>query len=595
MLRRMKRSLVRLRARVSRSDQVPAPSSAHMEHLVAEGREDEALKVARELLSSGAKLPQWPGFGSACTNHLPGDESVELLAAWLRSIKPSDARVVRSALRVAREHGSPATVREVMEHAERQHPDDPRVQAQLGKLAFARGDLPRSIRAWQRAIEVATDASEEPRWYFHAGRSYEEAGQHARAADSYAAAIDTLLHNMGDDAEWAYVALQEWPFRLAYVRARSAEKHEAHQAASRSEDRRVRTKLEWVGPATATDGTFAALVESRGLRIRGTGPAGALVHIVLDDVAIRDVRCRDEDGSYTFLLRHSTLRRFPKVGTLRILQGARPLAAWHSAGNAVRITVDEGDGTILEGLRQGGTVTKKGHLSAAGRVGKASPVDLIDAYSRLRQIFAKVLGADLFLLYGSLLGIVRDQRLIAGDSDIDAGYLLSARGPDEAKAQAIESTKRLLEAGIDIGANYRGQLMSVTIDGIPIDVYPVWFQDGAAWAYNAFPAEVNHFLPVKEREVHGRTVALPSDAETLAERIYGEDWRTPDPNFRHHRSADEYQVLRRSFLTPAECVNLLRWRRRAAQGSSTPIGRFNRNMAFLESYLGALDGSAKPK
>ena len=595
MLKRMKRSLAQLRARAPRRDHVHQPSPAHMQQLVTEGREDEALEVARELLRSGAEVPQWSWFGSACTKHLAGHESVELLAAWLRSTEPSDARVVRSALRVAREHGSATTVREIAEHAERQHPDDAKVQAQLGKLAFARGDLQRSIRAWQRAIELTRDASKDPRWHFHAGRSYEEAGQLASAADCYAAAIDALLRSTGDDAEWAYVALQEWPFRLAYVRARSAEKHQPHQAASHTEDRRLRTKLEWVGPATGTDGTFAALVESRGLRIRGTGPVGKLVQIVLDDVPIRDVRCRSEDGSYTFLLRHSTLRRFPKAGELRIVYDDRPLVGWHGAGDAVRITVDEGDGTILEELRQGGTITKKGHLSAVGSVGKSSPVDLIDAYSRLRQIFAEVLGADLFLLYGSLLGVVRDQRLIAGDSDIDAGYLLSARGPEEAKAQAMESTKRLLEAGIDIGANYRGQLMTATVDGVPIDVYPVWFQDGSAWAYNAFPAEANHFLPVTEREVHGGTVALPSDAETLAGRIYGEGWRTPDPNFRHHRSADEYQVLRRSFLTPAECVDLLRWRRRAARGASTPVGRFNRNMAFLESYLGALDGTAKPK
>ena len=131
----------------------------------------------------------------------------------------------------------------------------------------------------------------------------------------------------------------------------------------------------------------------------------------------------------------------------------------------------------------------------------------------------------LWPMFGTLLGLVRENDIIPHDEDIDLGFFKS----DE---------KKLLEMLDDIHNNtdftvIRNQFKSIyTVwkDDVFIDLYlyeptdTEQINQGHRHFYNLLEEEMFPFGKIKFRNIELNCIAKP---EAFLERYYGKDWKTP--------------------------------------------------------------------
>ncbi len=123
--------------------------------------------------------------------------------------------------------------------------------------------------------------------------------------------------------------------------------------------------------------------------------------------------------------------------------------------------------------------------------------------------------------YGTLLGIIRENRLLKSDDDID----IMVHSNDYDKAY-----KLLKSYGIPMiyGKNFSHGLV---IHG-RVEIYKYIIKDNMVidlWAPNAKYEHSQHFndiYPLSKKEVLGIQVNIPRSPEKVLERIYS-DWKTP--------------------------------------------------------------------
>lgn len=138
-----------------------------------------------------------------------------------------------------------------------------------------------------------------------------------------------------------------------------------------------------------------------------------------------------------------------------------------------------------------------------------------------------------FLNSGTLLGVVRDGRLIDHDDDIDLGVLIPATTEREAGRLWRALTPALAELG-EGGDRSSSRSPQVTLrarGGVSVDLFPAWIYRGAAFVYphtyGALPeADV---LPLGRCAVTG--LHIPANPEAMLAVNYGGEWREPDPYF----------------------------------------------------------------
>ena len=154
----------------------------------------------------------------------------------------------------------------------------------------------------------------------------------------------------------------------------------------------------------------------------------------------------------------------------------------------------------------------------------------VDAHMRsLRRA-----GYETFLNSGTLLGVVRDNRLIDHDDDIDLAIILNATSAEEA-AREWKSLKSLL-VGLDL---YEGEVRDMPgvyklrpAGQIEIDLFPAWIEGDRAFVYphtsGGLPVEA--VVPLQPCALTGQ--AIPARPEQMLAENYGPDWHSPDPFFK---------------------------------------------------------------
>lgn len=157
------------------------------------------------------------------------------------------------------------------------------------------------------------------------------------------------------------------------------------------------------------------------------------------------------------------------------------------------------------------------------------------------------LGVEYWIEGGTLLGAVRDGRMIPWDHDLDFGMKFSSDTEMKKMIKQLDRVfyvsckgftdkeniwqlgdfrvlkiypKRLLllkdELCLDLFVYYRGKLPTT---GEDVYMYGVWGR-------NAFH-KAEHFDSLEDIEFYGGTVPIPANTEKFLETKYGADWRTP--------------------------------------------------------------------
>jgi len=118
------------------------------------------------------------------------------------------------------------------------------------------------------------------------------------------------------------------------------------------------------------------------------------------------------------------------------------------------------------------------------------------------------LGITHFLVYGTCLGLYRDQSYIEGDHDMDVGI-------DCNDADRAVLIGRLRELGFTIDPPVYGE--HVHRDDVYLDISPTWCMKESAAFFKSFDEIV----------YNGRPYNAPHPIEAYLEAFYGEEWRTP--------------------------------------------------------------------
>lgn len=143
-------------------------------------------------------------------------------------------------------------------------------------------------------------------------------------------------------------------------------------------------------------------------------------------------------------------------------------------------------------------------------------------------------GFKLFLNSGTLLGVVRDQSLIAHDDDVDLAILLNSDTPKAAAAEWQRLKDYLRENGLWEEKNQKTpEILKLTsVDDFEVDLFPAWVQGGRIFVYPHTFGELHEddVLPLRACKVTGRKI--PRRPEKMLAINYGERWQTPDPLFK---------------------------------------------------------------
>jgi hypothetical protein len=166
--------------------------------------------------------------------------------------------------------------------------------------------------------------------------------------------------------------------------------------------------------------------------------------------------------------------------------------------------------------------------------GPWNPQEALELLSRLSQCLAHA-GISHWVTYGSLLGLVRQNSLLAWDNDIDIAVapgvsleaLRAALQTENLRPQTIKETDRHLVS------------VRVYAGGIRADLYVLSEQHGMLVDFEGhgdLVLTMSHPRgPVIEKTFGNKIFPVPAETEAYLAHLYGPDWRIPDQNwsFRH--------------------------------------------------------------
>lgn len=130
---------------------------------------------------------------------------------------------------------------------------------------------------------------------------------------------------------------------------------------------------------------------------------------------------------------------------------------------------------------------------------------------------------DFGLIYGTLLGAVREKNFIAHDEDTDVFIL--AEDQDKFKDILFE----LRELGFELG-RYTSEYASLMRDGEYIDVYFYRKKGSKTRECDGYVIKSEILENLEDYPFLGETFKVPKDPESLLVSLYGKNWMVVDKN-----------------------------------------------------------------
>jgi len=196
-----------------------------------------------------------------------------------------------------------------------------------------------------------------------------------------------------------------------------------------------------------------------------------------------------------------------------------------------RIVVADDEGRPL-------SVSKWGELvepfEAAGEGAIASMLDLT---AQALEVLRDHCGVPSFVTYGTLLGAVREGKLLGHDDDVDIAYLSPHRHPADVMRESFAIQRTFHRLGWHVRRFSGGflQVSRLAPDGRvrPVDVFTCFHTLGRFYQLFAVGADLERsaIVPVGSVTLEGRRLPAPADPAALLEATYGAGWRVPDPGF----------------------------------------------------------------
>jgi SAM-dependent methyltransferase len=300
------------------------------------------------------------------------------------------------------------------------------------------------------------------------------------------------------------------------------------------------------------------------------GQAGVRVTLHLQDVQIAATWAGDvvervgsrEIRGFRFALRDVwSFARVEHELTVRVDGNPLPIA-----GRGMFVHPEEDGnralGTLRRKLETGHVFSRSGRLQLSKSIDEEWQRQVLGFYDGLRELIKNSLGYDLFVMYGSLLGAVREGGFIGHDDDFDAAVIVDATtGPE-----AVEALKKLAFTLIDAGYDVEGRRSAVHVHhrddpAIRIDIFHLYFDAKGVLGF-AFGVAGNtdvlkeQWQGVAEVRFGPGSVLVPGNGEAMVEAIYGAGWRIPTPGFSWNKDRTKRD---RSAIVPLDDVEEIYW------------------------------------
>lgn len=161
-------------------------------------------------------------------------------------------------------------------------------------------------------------------------------------------------------------------------------------------------------------------------------------------------------------------------------------------------------------------------------------------------------GHTVFLNSGTLLGMVRDGKLIDHDDDIDLAIMLEAKNQVRVAHEWRDLRDKLQKDGILLPKPGRlGGIHTLkTAGGFSVDLFPGWIRKGRVFVYPHTKGELleGEVFPLKPCPISG--APIPAEPAKMLALNYGPGWETPDPHYRFdfgEAKFKHFRVLVREF------------------------------------------------
>lgn len=154
----------------------------------------------------------------------------------------------------------------------------------------------------------------------------------------------------------------------------------------------------------------------------------------------------------------------------------------------------------------------------------SKPLD--EQYSKENlEILSSVLNKNkinMFLIFGTLLGAMREKSFIKHDSDVDVGMYY------EDKEHLLKNIWQINEAGLDL-VRLSDNLISFMRNENYIDIY--FFKKRIfpkyGWNCEGYFIPYKHLKKLTEIQFYGKTYLCPFSPENYLRHCYGSTWKTP--------------------------------------------------------------------
>ena len=198
---------------------------------------------------------------------------------------------------------------------------------------------------------------------------------------------------------------------------------------------------------------------------------------------------------------------------------------------------------------------------------------LLDSIEEVLAALRKA-GIDAFPAYGTLLGAVREGRLIGHDSDADLGYVSEHTHPVDVVRESFRLQRALADMGYQI-SRYSGAAFKVDVleaDGSVrgLDVFGGFLADGYLHLMGEIRTPFRHewIFPLGTTTLEGRELPAPANTDEFLTATYGPQWRVPDPAYKFETPASTHRRLNGWFRGTR--VKRENWDRTYSRLPSTP-------------------------